>query len=215
MKISLDEYISMGAVNRIVSSKNRKIIGSEIEKIMDRFFLKECIEKEVFWPYSNEGNVNLLLKIWCKCFRPESNACYLARKYLYYSHQRTGISKAVSKLYEIVLIRRYNIWIHPDADIDIGLRIIHPSCIFITNSKIGKNFTVLHSTTVGVKEIGKFQREKCPLIGNNVTMYAGSSIIGQVNIADNTVISAHACVTKDTEAGGVYMGIPARKRERE
>lgn len=182
---------------------------------MNKLFLKECINKEVLWPYSEVGGVNPLLKIWCKHFRPESNACYLARKYLYYSHSNSTLSKLMSKLYEIVLIRRYNIWIHPDADIDIGFRIIHPSCIFITNSKIGKNFTVLHSTTVGVKTIGKFQRENCPIIGNNVTMYAGSSVVGKVRIADDTVISAHACVTKDTEVGGVYMGVPARTKGRE
>lgn len=173
-------------------------------------FYKKCICKEVYWPYNETGPVNPILKLWCRYFRPESNACFLVRKYLYHSHSKSKVSKFLSKLYEIKLMRRYNIWIHPDADIDIGLRFIHPSCIFITNSKIGKNFTILQGTTVGVKKIGLFQRENCPHIGDNVTMYAGSSIVGKVNIADGVTVAGHACVVTDAMKDGIYIGVPAK-----
>ena len=50
-----------------------------------------------------------------------------------------------------------------------------------------------------------------PHIGNNVSMYAGSYIIGNVTVADNVVIGAHSCLVKDALEAGVYIGLPAKK----
>lgn len=93
----------------------------------------------------------------------------------------------------------------------MGLRIYHPTSIVLTNAIIGENFTIFQNCTVGQKYGGKQGYGMIPHIGNNVSMYAGSSIIGNVTVADNVVIGAHSCLVKDALEAGVYIGLPAKK----
>lgn len=44
-------------------------------------------------------------------------------------------------------------------------------------------------------------------------MYAGSSVIGSVTVCDNAIIAAGACLVKDAEEPGVYMGVPAYRKK--
>lgn len=179
---------------------------------MNRNEYKQLIAQEVYFPYSQRGKVNLFLRIWCKYLRPESNALYLIRKYQLNILGKYKLQKAYGKLLEICLLRRYGIYIHPNADIGIGLRIYHPHGIFITNAKIGKNFTIFQNCTIGVKKIGEFERDKCPHIGNDVIMYANSSVIGSVIVADKVEIACNACLVSDADEQGVYAGISAKLR---
>lgn len=48
-------------------------------------------------------------------------------------------------------------------------------------------------------------------IGDGCWIGAGVIILPGVNIAGGCVIGAGAVVTKDTEANGVYMGVPAKR----
>jgi acetyltransferase-like isoleucine patch superfamily enzyme len=48
-------------------------------------------------------------------------------------------------------------------------------------------------------------------IGRGVRLAYHATVLAGVNIADDTLVGAHATVTKDTEAHGVYVGSPARK----
>lgn len=49
-----------------------------------------------------------------------------------------------------------------------------------------------------------------PRIGNNVVVFAGTKIIGNVVIGDNVVVGANAVVTKDVPANAVVVGVPAK-----
>lgn len=49
------------------------------------------------------------------------------------------------------------------------------------------------------------------IIGRGVRLAYHATVLAGVNIADDTLVGAHATVTKDTEAHGVYVGSPARK----
>lgn len=179
-----------------------------------KYSFKDYLNKEVYWPYYEWGTLNIFKKVWCRYFRTESNSCFLVRKYLYHSHNEGGYHKLLSKYYQMKLLKRYGIWLHPDCDVDIGFRIIHPNSIFITNCQIGKNFTVFQNTNVGVKKIGMYQRENCPIIGDDVIMYANSSIVGNVVIANGTIVAGHACVVKNTKENTAYVGVPAKAVEK-
>lgn len=105
------------------------------------------------------------------------------------------------------MMRRYGIFIGRKCTIDIGFKIWHPHGIIINNVNIGKNFNVNQNCTIGDKEhgLGKF-----PSIGNNITMYAGSSIIGDIHVDDNVTLGAHSCLLYNTNGPGVYVGVPAK-----
>ena len=173
---------------------------------MDKAFYRLCIETEVdHWAGIKKSS--LLRKIWLRFFQAESNAVYLVRKYQYHVSQASAIHKLRSRILEMKLMRRYGIFIGKKCTIGLGFRIWHPHGIIINNVEIGENFNVLQNCTIGDKALGEF---KIPRIGNNVTMYANSMVIGAVNVEDNVVLAANACLLHDTEGSGVYVGIPAK-----
>ena len=61
-----------------------------------------------------------------------------------------------------------------------------------------------------MKKIEEFAREKCPHLGDGVTMYANSTIVGPVNVANNVEIASNACLVRDAREQGTYAGVPAR-----
>ena len=176
---------------------------------MDKQFLNQCLDTEIYEPYRTaKGRLNLLDRIWVKYFSPESNSVLLIRKKEYYE-TRGGVYGVLARFLHVKLIRRYGIHITEGTQIDIGLRIAHPVAIVITKCRIGKNFQIYQNCTIGQKR----RTGGSPIIGNNVTMYAGSKIIGKINVADNVILGASACLVSDANESGIYIGIPARKIE--
>ncbi len=170
--------------------------------------LKEYLDCEVYGAYREaKGRLNIFDKIWCKYISPERNAVYLIRKKQYLENSSSKGGKILSRLYHAKLMRRYGIHITEGTKIGKGLRVAHPTGIVITLCTIGDNFTIYQNCTIGQK---KYQSGLFPTIGNNVTMYAGSQIIGNVNVADNVVIGANATLLNDADESGIYVGTPAK-----
>ena len=69
---------------------------------------------------------------------------------------------------------------------------------------IGSNCLIHQGVTFGDKDGHR------PLIGDNVTVYAGSKIIGNVSVGDNAVIGANSVVLKDVPSNSTAAGVPAR-----
>ena len=161
----------------------------------------------MYAPYKKaKGKITLFGKYWCKHLSPESNAVYLMRKKQYYE-SKGKFYKLLARFCHVKLMRRYGIHLTEGTTIGLGLRIAHPSSIQITLCNIGDNFTIYQNCTIGQKRphSGLF-----PTIGNNVTMFAGSMIIGDVKVADNVVLGANSTLLSDAEKAGVYVGTPAR-----
>ena len=89
-----------------------------------------------------------------------------------------------------------------------GLSIWHGGSIVVNpNVRAGEN-CILH----GANCIGNNgTTEKTPVLGSNVELGYGAVIIGDVNVADNTVIGANAVVNRSIEESGTYVGVPAKK----
>lgn len=87
-----------------------------------------------------------------------------------------------------------------------GLCIWHGFNIVINDQvRIGKNFGLSSSVNIGQAH------GKAPVIGDNVTMTYGSSVIGGVHIANNVTIGSRALVLKDINEEFVTVGgIPAK-----
>lgn len=177
---------------------------------MDKQEFKEYIAIEVYSSYANnKKRLTLLDKIWCKYLSPSSNAVYLIRR-KQYVESKGIIGKLLGKYYRILLIRRYCIHVNPEAKIGIGLQLVHPMCISIAKCEIGKNFTLYQSCTVGAKSLDCLET---PVIGNNVTMYSGSSIIGGIMVADDVSVGANSVLIKNALDSGVYIGTPAKMKK--
>lgn len=121
------------------------------------------------------------------------------------------IRKLRAKLVSVKLMRRYGIFIADDCKIGVGLTIVHPAGIFITNASIGENFTVYQNCTIGRKTKDAQCKAGYITLGNNLTMYAGSMIIGNDPVVDNVTVGAGALLLKGADKAGIYVGNPAKR----
>lgn len=76
------------------------------------------------------------------------------------------------------------------------------------NARIGKNCVLQGNVCIG----NKGRADIVPVIGDNVDIGFGAVVVGEVYIADNTVIGANAFVNKSVnETGHLIAGVPARQ----
>ena len=106
-------------------------------------------------------------------------------------------------------------WIRPGSStfiiskttiIDSGFNLVHPYSTIINAEHIGKNFNFRHCTTLG----NKLNDNRRPFIGDNVTLGASVTIIGDIKIGNNVIIGAGSVVTKNVEENTIAVGNPAR-----
>ncbi|MNQ26197.1 Serine acetyltransferase [compost metagenome] len=82
--------------------------------------------------------------------------------------------------------------IYFNNEIGEGFYIIHGEGTVIgSRNKIGKGFKIHHGCTIGHKKNGGGNGNT---LGNNVTMYCNSSIIGELTIGDNVIIGGHTMI---------------------
>ena len=90
-----------------------------------------------------------------------------------------------------------------------GVRFFHHDCIIIAQTaKIGKNASIHQGVTIGRVFNGPYAG--VPIIGNNVVIFAGAKVLGNIHIGDGVVIGANAVVTKNVPANCVVAGVPAK-----
>jgi serine O-acetyltransferase len=87
-----------------------------------------------------------------------------------------------------------------------GLFIVHGNGTFVMADGIGANCRIYQQVTIGNVDAAEGGR---PVIGDNVTVYAGAKIVGRVKIGDNVTIAANSLVIKDVAANTTVMGVPA------
>lgn len=89
-------------------------------------------------------------------------------------------------------------------DIGGGLFVQHGFATIIAAKRIGERCWINQQVTIGYKG------EDAPVIGNNVHIYAGAIVIGDVKLEDSVIVGAGSVVTKDIEAGKTVIGNPAK-----
>lgn len=119
---------------------------------------------------------------------------------IFYFRKR-GILAHILNLY---CKKQANFTIDVTTKVKGGVLTGHPYCTILNAESIGENFYVNHLVTVGEKE------GKRPTIGNNVSVYTGAIIIGDIHIGDNSKIGAGAVVIKDVPENSIAVGNPAR-----
>ncbi len=85
-----------------------------------------------------------------------------------------------------------------------GLFIQHGFCTTIGAKSIGKDCWINQQVTIG------FSNEfDSPCLGDNVTIYAGAKIIGNLKMGNNSIAGANAVITKDVPENCTVAGVPA------
>lgn len=91
--------------------------------------------------------------------------------------------------------------ISPWAEVGPGLYLYHGlGAVIGKGSRIGARALICQSVTTG----------EGPLIGDDVSLWAGAKVIGRVTVGDRVEIGANAVVIHDVPVDSLAVGVPAR-----
>ena len=120
-------------------------------------------------------------------------------------YQNVKCCKVLAYLLRRHLIKKYNIIFGNEAVLGSKVVFPHPHNIVIGKKVIiGNNCTIYHDVTFGQN------RDKYPQIGDNVIVYAGAKVIGDIHIGNNAIIGTNAVVTSSVPENAIVAGIPAK-----
>jgi serine O-acetyltransferase len=96
-------------------------------------------------------------------------------------------------------------WISTVVDVGPGFVIAHVCGIIVDGvaGPIGKNFSIRQNVTIGGNYGKNINGRTQPLIGDNVSVGPGASILGPIAIGSNTIIGANTVVTTDIPENSV------------
>ena len=103
--------------------------------------------------------------------------------------------------------------IHPAATIGRRVFIDHGIGVVIGETTIiGDDVIIYQQVTLGGVSTSKGKRH--PTLGNNVVVGAGSKVLGNISIGENSKVGANSVVVKDVPPDCTAIGIPARVLKR-
>lgn len=151
-----------------------------------RYQIKEIDEDLVVWTNGKTGNKAFLSQITKKEYR---NIFYYRLPFV------------IRHFFNLILPRVNNCKIQC-SNIGGGVKIHHGWSAIILANKIGKNFQFYQNVTVGYGKNGK------PTIGNNVIIYTGAVVVGDIKIGNNIRIAANTVVRHDIPDNCLVYGNP-------
>jgi serine O-acetyltransferase len=96
----------------------------------------------------------------------------------------------------------------PLATIGGGLYISHIGGVHINpQAIIGSNCDITHRVTIGASAMG---RQGAPVIGNNVYIGTGATLVGKIKVGNGAKIAANTLVITNVPDGATVMGVPGR-----
>ena len=103
----------------------------------------------------------------------------------------------------------FGVDIHPAAEILGGVMIDHATGVVIgETAKIDKNVSIFQGVTLGGK--GNERGDRHPKIQSGVSIYASSTVLGNITIGKNSTIAAGSLVLKEVDPNTTVAGIPAK-----
>jgi len=163
----------------------------------------KSIYRDYFHWYKRITNKTIIW-LFFKCFvlpgNPEDKVCAWLR-----IGNRAKEKKMVwlQKLVERIIYYKFNCVLSTDAIIGTGLQVPHPlNTVIGIGCVIGNNCIVYQGVTLGQTK-GKF-----PTLGDEVVVYAGAKICGDIHIGNHVIVGANTVVTHDIPDNSVVAGNP-------
>ena len=100
--------------------------------------------------------------------------------------------------------RCHDLYIRPEIKIGQRAKFTHNHTTHLNTNLIGDDFECFHLVTIGNSKGGT------PRIGNNVCVYTGAMILGDITIGNNVRIGAGSIVLKDVPNDATVTGNPAK-----
>ena len=98
--------------------------------------------------------------------------------------------------------------IDPQATIGGGLYIGHIGGVHVNpGAVLGKNCDLAHRVTIGASAMG---RQGIPVLGKDVYIGTGATLVGKIKIGDGAKIAANTLVMTNVPPGATVMGVPGR-----
>lgn len=128
-------------------------------------------------------------------------------------------NRAFRNIYErrITGVGRYwtQLWFRPMESLEIGNNIGPGLCVYhgyatvIQANSIGSQCSIWQNVTIG-RRPQRGHIIDAPTIGNDVKVYTGASVIGDIKVGNNVSIGAGSVVIKDVPDNAIVVGNPAR-----
>lgn len=114
--------------------------------------------------------------------------------------------KPLSQIFWSVNVMLHSIEISPSAIIGKNFKLPHTVGTVIGGGvKIGDNVMVYQNVTLGQK--GDYNY---PVIEDNVIIYPGSIVLGNIKVGEGSIIGANSVVLKDVPSHATVVGSPAK-----
>lgn len=132
-------------------------------------------------------------------------AVIILHRWSNWGHRRGGrIGQAISRLAWRTIVTRYGCYIDPSAQIGQGIVLPHPVGIVIgVGTRIGEGCTIYQHVTFGRRSA---VQTGYPVVGSDVVVYAGATLLGRIEVGDRATIGAHALVMSDVPENGRALG---------
>ena len=102
--------------------------------------------------------------------------------------------------------------IHPGATIGKNFFVDHGFVVIGETAEIGDNVTMYQGSTLGgTNPTNGMGGKRHPTIGDGAIISLGAAILGPIDVGAGARIGANAVVTKDVPEGATMVGIPAKQ----
>lgn len=128
----------------------------------------------------------------------------------YFQTSNYKILRFLSSYYKYKQVTKRNCHISFKADIGNNVKFNHPIGVVIGDGVIVKdNVRIWQHVTLG-SHGKKGQELQYPVINSGVKVYAGATVIGGVQLGENSMVGANSVVNIDVPANAIAVGIPAK-----
>ncbi len=166
---------------------------------------------------SRSGKQSLFRMFLHLIFNPSFEVTFFFRICSYFKAKRCIFYHVLSLPFVLVykiISRNTGIQLPIGTVINGGLFFGHFSSIVIAGEvKIGFCCTLHQDVTIGRSFGGK--KVGCPTIGDNVVIFPGAKVFGDISIGNNVVIGANSVVITDVPDDCVVAGVPSKIISRE